>query len=113
MSLPGRTKPERAMTSASMNEKAGELDAMPAPIMAGGRLTLRKLPFSKPTFQSITERFHMHASIARAISRADIPVFSGTEVKMGEHPAYVTNCRTTNAWNMDLGLATTYFPHVA
>jgi len=111
MSLPGRTKPERAMTFASMNEKAGDPGSMHAPIMTGGRLDVRKLPCSKQTFQLITERFHIHGSIARAISRADIPVFSGTEVKMGEYPAFITNCRTTNAWNMDLGLATTYFPH--
>lgn len=26
-------------------------------------------------------------------------------------PAYVYNCRTTNAWDMDLALTATYFPH--
>ncbi|KAM7220307.1 hypothetical protein V8F06_004273 [Rhypophila decipiens] len=110
-SLPGRTKPERAMTFPSMDEKAGDGGPSAAHIMAGGRQTLRRLPFSQPTFRLITDKFYTHGSIARAVSRADIPVFSSAEVRMGGYPAYVTNCRTTNAWNMDLGLTCTYFPH--
>ncbi|KAK4215506.1 hypothetical protein QBC37DRAFT_458744 [Rhypophila decipiens] len=110
-SLPGRTKPERAMTFPSMDEKAGDGGPPAAHIMAGGRQTLRRLPFSQPTFRLITDKFYTHGSIARAVSRADIPVFSSAEVRMGGYPAYVTNCRTTNAWNMDLGLTCTYFPH--
>lgn len=100
------------MTFPSMDEKYAGLDsAPPTTIMAGGRQTLRKLPFSQPTFRLITEKFYTHGSIARAINRADIPVFSSADVKMAGYPAFVTNCRTTNAWNMDLGLACTYFPH--
>lgn len=100
------------MTFPSMDEKYTGLDsAPPATIMGGGRQTLRKLPFSQPTFRLITEKFYTHGSIARAISRSDIPVFSSADVRMAGYPAFVTNCRTTNAWNMDLGLACTYFPH--
>ncbi|KAK3313297.1 hypothetical protein B0H66DRAFT_565797 [Apodospora peruviana] len=108
--LPGRTRPERAMTFASLNEK-DETAPLPAVTGGGGRRSLRTLPFSKPTFRLITERFCTHGSIARAVSRANIPVFSSAEVQMGEFPAYVTNCRTTDAWQMDLALTCTYFPH--
>ncbi|KAM7201063.1 hypothetical protein V8F20_005072 [Naviculisporaceae sp. PSN 640] len=111
-SLPGRTKPERAMT---FDEKsAGSDPTAPASFKTNGQPKPNKLhrtPFSKPTFRLITEKFYTHGSIARAISRADIPVFASTEVRMGGYRAFVTNCRTTNAWNMDLALTCTYFPH--
>jgi hypothetical protein len=76
-------------------------------------------------------KFYIHNSIARVISRADVPVFFSAGVKMEDengtpHPAYgesddgcriygadswiVYNCRTTNAWDMDLALTATYFP---
>jgi hypothetical protein len=51
------------------------------------------LNVSFETFKLITKKFYTHNSIARDISRADIPVFSSAEVQMGEpdgpaYPAY-------------------------
>ncbi|KAI1179870.1 hypothetical protein F4777DRAFT_402603 [Nemania sp. FL0916] len=81
----------------------------------GGHRGLRTVPFSRDTFQMIAKAFYIHGSISRAISRADIPVFSHTGTVMtdeheGRHEAFVFNCRTSNAWPTDLALATTYFP---
>lgn len=58
-----------------------------------GRRSVRTLPFSQKTFRLITKKFYTHSSIARDISRADIPVFSSAEVELGEpdgpaYPAY-------------------------
>ncbi|KAJ2990029.1 hypothetical protein NUW58_g3163 [Xylaria curta] len=63
----------------------------------------------------IAKAFYMHSSISRAISRADIPVFSHTGAVMEDengsrHEAFIFNCRTSNAWAMDLALTVTYFP---
>jgi len=55
--------------------------------------------------------FYTHGEIARAVSRADIGSYSTSKVLMGDYNAYVTNCRTTNAWPTDLALTSTYFPH--
>ncbi|KAF4468752.1 hypothetical protein FALBO_4357 [Fusarium albosuccineum] len=82
----------------------------------GGRRTSRILPFSEHSFQKIVERFYIHETIARVINRADIPTFSARELEMGDnngqtYPAFVYNCRTSNAWNNDLAFSATYFPH--
>ncbi|GAB1316487.1 hypothetical protein MFIFM68171_06697 [Madurella fahalii] len=108
---PARMRPERAMTLTKFNDMAAPTGSGIS--TAGSRHALRTLPFSMATFQSITERFHTHGDIARTVSRADVASYSSTPVCMGEYLAYVTNCRTTNAWNMDLALTCTYFPHCA
>jgi hypothetical protein len=62
-------------------------------VSMSGRRSLRTLPFSQQVFRRITRSFYTHSSIARVVSRADIPVFSSSEVVMGEaggpaYPAY-------------------------
>ncbi|KAI2616117.1 hypothetical protein GGS26DRAFT_453179 [Hypomontagnella submonticulosa] len=84
---------------------------------SGGRRSVRTLPFSFTTFRSISQKFCLHSSIARVINRSDVPIFSRAELEMGTpdgqtYPAYVYNCRTTNAWEMDLALTATHFPHL-
>jgi hypothetical protein len=53
---------------------------------SGGR-SLRTLPFSLETYKLITRSLCTHGSIARVISRADVPTFSSESVVMSE-PAY-------------------------
>ncbi|KAI1456405.1 hypothetical protein F4805DRAFT_458829 [Annulohypoxylon moriforme] len=81
-----------------------------------GRRGARTLPFSIDTFRLISQRLCLHGSIARVVNRSDVPVFFRAEVQMGlpegpTYPAYIYNCRTTNAWEMDLALTVTHFPH--
>lgn len=73
------------------------------------RRGVRTLPFSHQTFKLLTRAFRTHGTIARAISRSDAPLCSVNEVHMKE-PAYVYNCRSSNAWDHDLALSATYFP---
>ncbi|KAI8651033.1 Protein kinase domain-containing protein [Fusarium keratoplasticum] len=89
---------------------------LPTSSNKNGQRTLRILPFSQDSFHTIVKKFYVHSMIARAISRADIPTFSAAEVEMGPeneqtYPAFVYNCRTSNAWEGDLALTATYFPH--
>jgi hypothetical protein len=49
------------------------------------------MPFSQETFRLITKKFYIHSSIARVISRADIPVFSSAEIQMGEEDGQMYN----------------------
>ncbi|KUJ07848.1 uncharacterized protein LY89DRAFT_691534 [Mollisia scopiformis] len=83
----------------------------------GGSHDVRQLPFEKETFRKICKKFFVHSSISRVISRADVPIFSRAQVKMGpvdsegrSQPAYVYNCRSANTWKNDLALTVTYFP---
>ncbi|KAI0110207.1 hypothetical protein F4814DRAFT_395618 [Daldinia grandis] len=81
----------------------------------GGRRNVRTLPFSKDTFELISERLYLHGSIAQVVNRSDVPHFSFTRVdaklSTGQIcPAYVYNCRSTNEWGMDLALTATHFP---
>jgi len=55
-----------------------------SPMSQRGRRSVRTLPFSSETFRLITKGFFIHGSVARVVSRADVPVFSGVEVDMGE-----------------------------
>ena len=50
----------------------------------GGSRGARTLPFSKETFRLITRNFHTHGSIARAVSRADVAMFSQDRIRMTE-----------------------------
>jgi hypothetical protein len=67
---------------------------------SGGKRGVRTLPFSKNIFELIAKSFHIHGSIARAISRADVPLFSHAEIQMKDlagrsHPAYGTSSSTS------------------
>lgn len=44
---------------------------------------LRQVPFDQNVFWDISRHFFVHGSIARAISRADVPLFSRFQVSMG------------------------------
>lgn len=50
--------------------------------------SLRRLPVSAETYSKICMKFFIHSDIVRVISRADVPTFSVSEVKMGDFPAY-------------------------
>ncbi|KAG7139069.1 hypothetical protein HYQ45_003868 [Verticillium longisporum] len=82
---------------------------------SGGTRSIRDLPFSREVFESIIRRFHTHGTLARTISRADIPAFSASNVYMqssegGSYRSYVYNARTSEEWEGDLALTATYFP---
>jgi len=51
---------------------------------------LRTLPFSPDTFRRLSIKLSMHGEIARVVSRADIPVFSHSEVTMADYPTNST-----------------------
>ncbi|KAH7174316.1 uncharacterized protein B0J16DRAFT_181133 [Fusarium flagelliforme] len=81
----------------------------------GDQKPLRNLPFSEKMFRRIAEEFHIHDSIIRAVSRADVSNFSGMNVQMGQRngqslPAQVYNIRTSGVWESDLAASTTHFP---
>ncbi|KAH3919719.1 hypothetical protein HBH56_017900 [Parastagonospora nodorum] len=69
--------------------------------------SLLNLPFSKSTFERICERFQVHDSIVRTLTRTDVPTFSCNNVEMGG-PAYVYSCRTPNSWDSDLAMSATH-----
>ena len=48
----------------------------------GGTHEVRYLPFVDDIFRLIGKKFHVHGSIARVVSRADVPIFSRSEVIM-------------------------------
>ncbi|KAI1214228.1 uncharacterized protein F4807DRAFT_407124, partial [Annulohypoxylon truncatum] len=81
----------------------------------GGSRKASILPFSRKTFESISQKLCIHGSIARVINRSDVPTFTRTQLYMtlpsnGLSLAYVYNCRTSNAWDLDLALTVTHFP---
>jgi hypothetical protein len=80
------------MIFASTGEK-GETTIPTQTGKASGQRGLRTLPFSKDLFRLITNKFYIHGSIAKVISRADVPVFSSARIRMQDengttHPAY-------------------------
>ncbi len=131
------TRAQKISNFATLSEKASPMNLEKEAgkdMMSGGRRSVRTLPFSREVFHNVTQKFLVHGSIARCISRSDIPVFSSTQVEMGgpDGPKYSTygvfqvalgfhnsiadshqvyNCRTTHAWETDLALTATYFPH--
>lgn len=120
---------KRALTFASLAEKS------PVAPLSKGHRSVRTLPFSEKVFRLIAERFYVHHSISAIVSRADIPSFSVAEVEMKDaegsthfaegtrrhilntllshidQNGVVYNCRTSNAWEMDMALTATHFPH--
>ncbi|CZR63864.1 uncharacterized protein PAC_13761 [Phialocephala subalpina] len=114
--IPSISRAQRTLTFASLAEKSIIGGGNQGSPLGSGRRGVRTLPFSENVFRQITKRFYTHGSISRVISRADVQTFSSSEVEMGELDgqtclADVYNCRTSNAWDMDLALTTTYFPH--
>ncbi|KAF2003563.1 hypothetical protein P154DRAFT_573160 [Amniculicola lignicola CBS 123094] len=70
---------------------------------------VRTVPFTRDTFELVTQSFYTHNSTARVISRTDVPAFMAEKLTMRE-AAYVYNCRSSNAWDGDLALSMTHFP---
>ncbi|KAI6360864.1 hypothetical protein MCOR25_006600 [Pyricularia grisea] len=93
-----------------LQDDAAELQAAAAALAASGRRGVRTLPFSQAHFRRVSQAFHTHGTIARVISRTDVPVFSAEKINMAEQPAYVYNCRSSNAWAHDMALSVTQFP---
>jgi hypothetical protein len=102
---------QRSNTFAGLEEKhvPQVAESGTKPKISSSRRSVRTVPFSRETFEHITRKLHTHGSIARVISRADVPVFTGEKVNMTE-PAFVYNCRSSNAWELDLALTVTHFP---
>jgi len=50
----------------------------------GGGREVGQVPFSKGVFRDICQTLHIHPSISRAISRADVPLFSRAEVLVSQ-----------------------------
>ncbi|KAF2177163.1 hypothetical protein K469DRAFT_380510 [Zopfia rhizophila CBS 207.26] len=99
----------RANTFAHLEEKTDKAEATPSPLVTSQRRGVRTVPFSQKTFELIASSFQIHSSIARVISRTDVPIFSCEKITM-HRPAYIYNCRSSNAWDMDLALTATHFP---
>ncbi|KAK8090364.1 hypothetical protein PG997_005325 [Apiospora hydei] len=96
--------PAGNLSPSTSGRKPGSLTAL------GGQRYLRTVPFSRATFRQITDGFRIHGSISTVISRADVPVFSSTQVQMDGDTAYVYNCRSSNDWGKDLALTVTHLP---
>ena len=66
----------------------GEMNASSNVGSCGARQSMRKskslrhLPFSKEVHQLICKKFQVHQSIARAVSRSDVPLFSCERLDM-------------------------------
>ncbi|KAI1468744.1 uncharacterized protein F4812DRAFT_424529 [Daldinia caldariorum] len=73
---------------------------------------LSYLPFSRPIFERILQRFFIHDSIARTILRNYAATFSRTylPIENSTETALVYNCRSSAHWEDDLTLSVTYFP---
>ncbi|ORY58784.1 uncharacterized protein BCR38DRAFT_69850 [Pseudomassariella vexata] len=113
----GRELPSKLERSATFPDEVGVMpDSEKGPVPSqNGRRSASTMPFSMETFKLISRRFFMHGSIARVVNRSDVPIFSRAELHMGSpegpaYPAYVYNCRSSNAWERDLALSVTHFP---
>ncbi|KAI0435618.1 hypothetical protein F4803DRAFT_544957 [Xylaria telfairii] len=73
---------------------------------------LSYLPFSESLFRQLIKEFKVHGTIARTISRntscAFIRKFSSWDSPLEQSIVY--NCRSTAAWQGDLGLSVTFTP---
>jgi hypothetical protein len=81
------SKLHHTYTLGSLNEKQADNQEEESPIMNNGRRDVRTLSFDLDTFKLLACSFHTHGSIARVISRADVPFFSCESALMTE-PAY-------------------------
>ncbi|TVY74477.1 hypothetical protein Focb16_v004623 [Fusarium oxysporum f. sp. cubense] len=103
----------KSIQKVTMHDKHGQKADLRG---TGGQRNVRKLPFSEQSFRKIAKMFYIHDSIIRVVSRADVSEFSAVKLDMGRQnglvcPAYVYNARTSNAWEDDLAVSATYFPH--
>ncbi|KAF1948779.1 hypothetical protein CC80DRAFT_599444 [Byssothecium circinans] len=98
---------QRASAFSPLGEKVNIIKDIPKPSFRRG---VRTVPFGCNTFGSICRGLHIHGSIARVISRTDVPAFTCEKVLMGA-PAYIYNCRSSNAWGNDLALTVTHYPN--
>ena len=74
----------RATTFAPLGEKSS-LDRQGREVHLGDRKRPRsilQLPFAQQTFEQICERFQVHGSIVRTLTRSDVPTFSCDNVAM-------------------------------
>ncbi|KAF4953242.1 hypothetical protein FSARC_12446 [Fusarium sarcochroum] len=104
-----RPKLQKVEYFATLSEKSRTVDDVTKVTSAPLRREVRTLPFSQKAFRCISHAFHTHGSVARAISRSDVPVFSCEEAIMKEL-AVVYDVRTSNAWEGDLAMSATFFP---
>jgi len=87
LEMPRSYQTRREETFSPLEDKLTAMDVENPKSEHGGGRSLRTLPFSMDTFKMISTSFCTHGSIARVISRADIPIFSSESVVMSE-PAY-------------------------
>jgi hypothetical protein len=76
----------RETTFAPLGENSNRDHIKREPAMPHARRSrsLLNLPFSQQTFQRICERFQVHDSIVRALTRSDVPTFTSDMVEMDE-----------------------------
>lgn len=67
----------------SVESRNNETSAPPA----SNARSLRHLPFEQRTFRRICERFQIHNSIVRTLTRSDVPAFSCDNTSMGGEQA--------------------------
>ena len=120
---PSRSDTKHTFATLSEKRQLTGLGSDISGVIAGGEREVRKLSCFKKIFWNITKSFHIHNSIARVISCADVPIFSSAGVHMKGHDERsvlqlhaadtlsVYICRNSNSWDLDLALTATYFPH--
>jgi hypothetical protein len=77
----------RAKTLSPLQEKELSMASGANSKVSNGGRGVRTVPFSRETFEQLTSSFHTHGSIARVVSRSDVPVFTSDKLIM-EKPAY-------------------------
>lgn len=75
---------KRADTFSPLQKKGGLVTNTAPSQLPSGRRGVRTVPFSRDTFEQITCSFHTHGSVARVVSRSDVPVFTCDKVNMTE-----------------------------
>jgi hypothetical protein len=78
---------KRADTFAPFQQKVGSSAANATHQQPTDRRGVRTVPFLRETFEQIASSFFTHDSIARVVSRSDVPIFTCDKVNMTE-PAY-------------------------
>lgn len=87
LTMPRPNKTRRRITFTGLVEKGKDSRSDSSEKEKGGSGSIRTLPFSQETFKVLSKSLCTHGSISRAISRADVPLFSSESVLMSE-PAY-------------------------
>lgn len=55
--------------------------------LLGGDREIRQVPFERDNFREICNAFFVHSSISRAVSRADVPLFSCIDITISQDSA--------------------------